>query len=229
MVAWVQGELVASANPANAAAMAAYMKTSMPFYGVKRPGWRPIERGLKRDWAPGDRVQYEEAVLALWELPHREEKYLAIAYGQMFRAHIVAASMPLYERLVREGAWWDLVDGVAADLVGGAYGADRPAVRPILDAWIDGPDMWIRRAAILSQLRHKAGTDEGQLFDYCLRRAHDKGFFIRKAIGWALRQYARTAPEAVAGFLTRHRDALSGLSYREAARHLVAAGRLESG
>ncbi len=226
MVEGVQGELAARANPEHAAAMAAYMKTTMPFYGVKRPGWRPIERALKREWAPADRGAYEAAVLALWGLPHREEKYLAIAYAQTFTAFVVPASMPLFERLVREGAWWDLVDGVASHLVGGAYAADRGAVRPSLDRWIEDPDMWIRRTAIICQLRHKAATDEAQLFDYCLRRAHEREFFIRKAIGWALRQYAKTAPEAVLGFLARHREALSGLSYREAARPLIKAGLL---
>jgi 3-methyladenine DNA glycosylase AlkD len=89
-----------------------------------------------------------------------------------------------------------------------------------MNAWIDDPNMWIRRVAILSQLRHKAETDEAQLFRYCLGRAHEKEFFIRKAIGWSLRDYAHAAPERVRAFLAAHEGALSGLSRREAAKHL---------
>jgi 3-methyladenine DNA glycosylase AlkD len=80
--------------------------------------------------------------------------------------------------------------------------------------------MWLRRTAILAQLKHKDATDAGELFDYCLRRSGETEFFIRKAIGWALREYAKTDPDAVRGFLSAHGDELSGLSYREAAKHL---------
>jgi 3-methyladenine DNA glycosylase AlkD len=80
--------------------------------------------------------------------------------------------------------------------------------------------MWLRRVALLHQLEWKARTDEPRLFRYCLLCAHEPEFFIRKAIGWALRQYARTNPAAVRQFLTVNRAQLSGLSLREAAKHL---------
>ena len=226
MIRWLQAELEAVRDPEDAVAMAAYMKTDMPFYGAKRPAWKPVERALVQAWKPADADEYERRVLAIWALPHREEKYLAIQYATRFRAHIRPASLLLYERLVREGAWWDLVDPVAAWLVGGAYLAERDAVAPVMDRWIDDDDLWIRRTAILAQLKHKAETDADRLFRYCLRRADEKEFFIRKAIGWALREYAKTAPEAVKAFLVEHRGALSGLSYREGAKGLVRAGRM---
>ena len=93
-------------------------------------------------------------------------------------------------------------------------------MQSVLNRWIDGEDMWLRRSAILCQNRHKERTDQEMLFDFCLRRAHEKEFFIRKAIGWALREYARTRPEEVRAFLLEHGDKLSGLSRREAAKHL---------
>ena len=80
--------------------------------------------------------------------------------------------------------------------------------------------MWLRRAAIIGQIKHKAETDEDRLFDYCLRRAGEKEFFIRKAIGWALRSHASTNPKAVKSFLSKHRDRLSPLSVREGGKHL---------
>jgi 3-methyladenine DNA glycosylase AlkD len=93
-------------------------------------------------------------------------------------------------------------------------------MRPVLERWIESPVMWLRRAAIICHNGHKDGTDWLQLSDFCLRRSQEKEFFIRKAIGWALREYARTNPEAVRTLLQRHGDQLSGLSYREAAKHL---------
>jgi 3-methyladenine DNA glycosylase AlkD len=89
-----------------------------------------------------------------------------------------------------------------------------------MERWIDHPDMWLRRSALLAHLTHKDQTDRDMLFDHCLRRAHEPEFFIRKAIGWVLRQYARTAPEAVTDFVVANREAWSGLTYREATKHL---------
>jgi len=102
--------------------------------------------------------------------------------------------------------------------------AERKKVRPLIERWIDDADMWIRRSALLAHNRHKHQTDHAQLFDHCLRRAGEQEFFIRKAIGWALRQYSYANPTAVRRFLLANRDRLSGLSFREGARQLVRIG-----
>ena len=193
----------------------------MPFYGVPKPHREEIRREVKKRFVIGSRKEYERAVLGLWKLPHREEKYFAIDVARMLPDFIVPESMPLYRRIVVEGAWWDFVDEVAAHLVGGVLRRHRAEIAPLMDQWIRDPDMWIRRAAIISQLAHKAETDHVRLFRYCLAQASEKDFFIRKAIGWALRQYAYTAPDRVNAFVTRHRSKLSPLSYREAARALT--------
>lgn len=222
LVAYVQQALAERANPDKAGPMAAYMKTDMPFYGVQRPARKEVERGLRRFAL--DRDGWEEAVLALWALPHREEKYVAIALAEQRREHHVLESVTLFERLVREGAWWDLVDPVAANLLGAVWAARRDVIGPKMDRWIEDPDLWIRRTALIGQLRHRADTDADRLFRYCLARADEREFFIRKAIGWALRAYSKTAPDAVGRFLLAHRDALSGLSYREGAKVLARQG-----
>lgn len=220
MIAYVRASFEALADPKRAVQMAAYLKTDMPFYGVSSPDRKPIARHLKTEYRPSSQPEYEEAVRALWERPTREEKYLALDYAMAHSAYIRPDSLALYESLVREGQWWDLVDGIASHLVGGSLFQDRVAVTPIMKRWIEDDDMWIRRTAILSQLRHRDDTDEKLLFGFCARRCHEKEFFIRKAIGWSLRAYARTSPETVIEFLEDHRAELSGLSFREAAKHL---------
>lgn len=200
--------------------MQAYMKTDMPFYGVQKPGLVPIRRTLAREYPPGSRDEYEELVLALWALPHREEKYLAQSVATAHQQFIVPDSLPLYRRMIVEGAWWDLVDEVATHLVRPLVIGFPDEVWPEVDLWIEDEEMWLRRAAIICQVGAKDKTDRERLFLFCEARMHETEFFIRKAIGWALRDFARTDPEAVAGFVTANRESLSGLSFREATKHL---------
>lgn len=216
----MSAELAALANPENAAAMAAYMKTDMPFFGVKRPDCSQIFKESMRRYPVETRADYESAVRAFWAQPRREEKYMAINLSRAVPRYISPPSLPLYRKLIVEGAWWDFVDEVAAHLVGTLLLEHRERVAPVMEQWIDHPDMWLRRSALLAHLRHKDQTDEAILFDHCLRRAAEREFFIRKAIGWVLRQYARTAPDAVREFVMEHRDAWSGLTFREATKHL---------
>lgn len=220
LTALVAGRLATGADPDKAGPMAAYMKTDMPFFGVQKAGRVPILREIKAQFPPANRDEYRTAVLALWQQPHREEKYLAISYAGSFPRFVTLASVPLYRSMIIEGAWWDFVDGIATSLIGTVLFNQRDRMTPKVEAWIDDRDMWIRRTAIIAQLGHKGATDTDLLFDACERRMHETEFFVRKAIGWALRDYAKTDPAAVAGFVTMHRDGLSGLSYREATKHL---------
>lgn len=229
LVRFVRSRLRAVADPAKAAPMQKYMKTDTPFYGVQRPDQYVIFREMARRFVPANRRDYEAAVRALWQLPHREEKYAAIDYAGRHERFVTSASLPLYGRLVRQGAWWDLVDWIAVPLVSSVYLAERKKVRPTIERWIDDDNLWIRRTALLAHNRHKQQTDEKQLFAHCLRRADETEFFIRKAIGWALRQYSYANPTGVRRFLRTQRSRLSGLSYREAARQLKRAGLMTEG
>jgi len=219
-VAYVQSALAARANPEKAAGMQAYMKTDMRFYGVQKPGRTEIFRHLKRTFPPTDREEYEALATALWELPQREEKYLAQAVAVGFGHFIVPDSLPLYERFIVEGAWWDFVDETATHMIRELILAFPTETWPLVDTWISHENMWKRRTAIICQVGAKERTDTGRLFRYCEERAHETEFFIRKAIGWALREHARTDPEAVAAFAADHREKLSGLSFREATKHI---------
>jgi 3-methyladenine DNA glycosylase AlkD len=223
-VDFVGAELGALADPVRARQMAAYMKTTMPFYGVAQPEREPVFRQMVQAMPIQNAETYEAVVSALWRQPHREDKYAALTVAQSFDGFVTPDRLPLYERMVREGGWWDLVDEIAGHLVSPLQRRHRAIVRAVMDRWIADADMWVRRAALLSQLGHKSGTDPEQLFDYCLRCAPEKAFFIRKAIGWALRDYSYASPEAVYAFLEQHRAQLSPLSVREGAKQLARSG-----
>ena len=218
---FIREQFRALANPSNARPMAAYMKTNMPFYGIKKPDRVPVLREMDRLFPINSRAEYKKAITSLWSLPHREEKYAAIHIAVKHKKFIVPEMLPLYRRMITDGAWWDFVDDIAIRLVGTLVLEHRDLMNPKMDRWIENGNMWVRRSAILCQNKHRKQTDHKRLFGYCLHRAHETEFFIRKAIGWALREYAYAEPKRVRSFLKRHRAELSGLSYREAARHLA--------
>lgn len=218
----LRARLAAHADPERSAAMRRYLKTDQPMFGVPHPVQKQVVRGFLTDHAPADRAAWEAGARALWAGPERELRYAAIRWTMAWKRKkfLDPRALPLLEGFVREGAWWDLVDALAADPIGAIVLHHRDEVRPTLDRWIDDPDLWVRRAAILCQLKHRDHTDVPMLLAFCRRQASDRTFWIRKAIGWALRQHARTDPEVVRAFLAETGDALSGLSRREASKHL---------
>ena len=200
--------------------MQAYMKTDMPFYGVQKPARIQIMRCIKKEFAPRSHEEYVAMASALWELPHREEKYLSQSIAITFGEFMVPESMPLYHRFITEGAWWDFVDETATHMIRELVLDFPEEAWPAVDAWNDDGDIWLRRASIICQIGAKEMTDVERLFRFCEARMHEKEFFIRKAIGWALREYARTDARAVAQFVSANRAGLSGLSFREATKHI---------
>jgi 3-methyladenine DNA glycosylase AlkD len=208
------------ADAEHAEAMAAYLKTDMPFYGIKTPMRVPAYREVRRQCKPTTDDEYGYAVRAFWQLPHREEKHVAIRLARDYRRFITSTHIDLYRHLIVDGAWWDFVDSIAAGCVGAVLLGERAVVAPIMEEWVESEEMWLRRSALLAHLSHKGETDVDTLFDHCLRLAHEKEFFIRKAIGWVLREYAKTDPDAVRSFVLEHRDRWSGLTFREATKHL---------
>ena len=159
----------------------------------------------------------------LWDdATYREERYVAVdlCRHRAARAWQDAASVPLYDHFVVTGAWWDHVDAVAIALLGPILRAHRDAVEPVVRGWLGDPDPWRRRTSIIVQNGAKAETDTALLADAILANADDPYFFLRKGIGWALREYARTDPSWVQAFVATHADRLSPLSRREALKHV---------
>ncbi|MCP3993856.1 MAG: DNA alkylation repair protein [bacterium] len=220
LVSTVAAALADRADPEKAGLMAAYLKTEMPFYGVQKKGRTEVLRLVRKEFPINDNGGYRDAVLALWTQPHREEKYLAVAIAKQNPRFVTLDNLDIYEQLIVEGAWWDLVDDVAINCVGVVHLHQRKEMEPLIEEWVDDDFMWLRRTSLISPIKHKAETDHKTLFDHCLRRADEKEFFIRKAIGWTLREYAKTEPARVRRFLIEERDRWSGLSFREASKHL---------
>lgn len=212
--------LEAAGDPARVPGAQAYMKTSDPFFGTGAEAMRAVVKELAREHPPADPAAYRAQIAALWALPQREARYAAVDWGRRFPALRTLEALPLFERMIREGAWWDTVDEIARFHVGALLLEHRPVLEPVMEAWVRDPCLWIRRSALLAHQKHRERTDEAQLFDHCLRLAPEKGFFIRKAIGWALREYGKARPERVKAFVAAHRDAFSGLSAREALKRL---------
>jgi len=221
---YVRAELKALAQPAKAEEMAAYMRTEMPFYGVQKPERLPVIREFKRQFAPHSLKSYCDNILALWEGQYREEKYLAINYAESFSQFIVPQALPTYEYMVRDGQWWDFVDPIASNLYGPVLLKNEDLVRPTIETYVGDEDFWIRRVALLAHLKHKEQTSHEHLFAYCTALAPEREFFIRKAIGWILREYSKSEPKRVLKYLRENEDKLSNLSLKEGAKHLTKLG-----
>ncbi len=202
--------------------MQAYMKSAMPFRGVQKPARTRLLTPLFAARPPADRAGYEATVLALWrEAEFREERYAALALTETppARQWQDPDALPIYDEMVVTGAWWDLVDEVATRRIGPILRAAPGAVTPVMRAWAEDADLWRRRTAIICQIGSKAATDLDLLTFAIEANLGDRDFFIRKAIGWALREHAKTDPDWVRDFVAGHED-LSPLSRREALRTL---------
>lgn len=212
--------LAAAADPDRAPGMQAYMKSAMPYLGVGVPVVRALTLAAARDRPPRTVEHLVATATALWRgATHREHRYAAAALTRLRLADGARELVPLYEEMVVTGAWWDHVDEVAPRL-GRLLLAHPDELRPLLLTWSVARDRWLRRASILGQLGARSRTDVDLLTRVVDANAADPDFFVRKAIGWALRDYGRTDPAWVRDFVGVRADVLSPLSRREATKHL---------
>ncbi len=226
LVETVRETLATHAEPERAVGQQRYMKSHLPYRGLTAPQLRAVLRPLLAE--PGLRMssaaEWEATIRALWdEAAYREEWYAAIALARHrpYRAWVDSASMALWRHLVVTGGWWDVVDDVATHLVRDVRVESPDAEGLRLREWAVADELWLRRTAIIAQVGLSSQVDRGLLVDAIVPNLADRDFFIRKAIGWALRDHARVAPDWVRTFVERHAGELSALSRREATRHLV--------
>jgi 3-methyladenine DNA glycosylase AlkD len=224
MVDEIRTALAAVADPAKAAPMQAYMKSAMPNLGVQKPARVAALRPVLRDHRLPDRDTWEDTVRLLWdEAEYREERYAATDIAR-YRSYGVWAtdvsSLPLYDYLIVSGAWWDHGDEIAIRLVGPLVRLHPEQVAPVMRRWARDPDRWRRRASVICQIGSRDATDTALLTECILANIDDPDFFLRKGIGWALREHAKTDPDWVRAFATSYRARLSPLSLREATRTL---------
>jgi 3-methyladenine DNA glycosylase AlkD len=222
----LRAELASAADVTKAPQMQAYMKSDLPYFGIPSHVLKPLLRSALA--APVlNRSSWERAVRTLFdEATHREEWYaaLALAGHRHYRAFQTPDALGLYEHLVVTGAWWDVVDDVAAHKIGPILLAFPEEVAPVIRDWATDADLWLRRTAIICQLAAKHDTDV-ELFEHALTQNLEGStfgsvFWIRKAVGWALRQHGRTDPDWVRAYVAAHHADLSSLSRREALKHL---------
>jgi len=208
-----------AADPARAVPMAAYMRDQFPFLGLPGPAQKVLAREVLAGLPKPTEDDLRAVALGCWELPEREYQYFACGWLRRHARICSAGFLETARQLIVTKSWWDTVDALAAHLVGPLV-SGHPTLVSTMDSWVAGDELWLTRTAILHQLTYKEDTDAARLFRYCVAQAGHRDFFIRKAIGWALREYARTDPGAVRAFVRAHRDRLSGLSVREALKNL---------
>jgi 3-methyladenine DNA glycosylase AlkD len=213
-------QLAALADPARAAPMAAYMKQRFVFFGIPTPVRRAAVKAQIASLGRAPDADWLLAVAeALWGFDERECQYVAVDLLVRFAARFEASHESRLAALVHAKAWWDSVDLIAAHVYGSLC-RRAPALQARLDAYATHEDMWLRRVAILYQLNYADGTDRVRLAAILTANLDHTDFFIRKAMGWALRQFARHDAEWVHEWLEAHADRVSGLTRREALKRL---------
>lgn len=212
-------ELRALADPDAAVTMSLYMRDLFPFLGVSAAGRRTVTKRLLKTAKTTDADSLLSLARTCWDLAEREFQYTGADVLRAGAGALRAGDLTCVRALIESRSWWDTIDPLAAWTVGPMV-TNHPQLVSAMDRWIVDANIWVARTAILHQLGYKARTDADRLFDYVLTRAPDTDFFICKASGWALRQYAREDPDAVRAFVAEHAARLSGLTKREALKRL---------
>lgn len=207
-------------NPQKAKAMSAYMKNLFPYLGISRPERDKINKPLflliKKEV---NENFLKEVATAMWQKQEREYHYFALDLLSKFVNHLTPSALPFLTDLAVQHAWWDSIDYLASKIIGKIILKYRD-LQETMDILSKDDNIWLKRIAILHQLSYKQKTDSSRLFRYCLINAENPDFFIRKGIGWALREYAKTNPQAVIDFVGANEQMLSNLSKREALKRL---------
>jgi len=222
-LALLRTELSRAGDPKKTAAMQAYMKSAMPYWGVQTPVQRDITRRLFTANRLETAEEWREACLTIWRAAeYREERYAAIDLTgfKYYREWQTLDTLPMYEEMIVAGAWWDFVDVIASARLGPLLRQYPGRMRTKMLQWGRSRSIWKRRSAILCQLTFKSETDLDLLYAAIEPSLGSKEFFLQKAIGWALRQYAWSDPREIRRYVRANADRLSALSKREALKNI---------
>ena len=223
LIATLCAAFVAHADAAQAGPMQAYMKSAMPFFGIAAPLRRQLQAAAVKAHPCHDSAGLAATVQALWqEATHREERYAAAELARIGpHARLLDLSLlPVIELMIAGGAWWDHCDELSGNALAVLLQRHAGTMKPLLRRWARGDSMWLRRAAMLAQRRLKDDFDPVLLYD-CVLPSIGNGavaseFFIRKGMGWALRERSYRAPDEVQAFCHEYAAQLSPLTMREA-------------
>lgn len=206
-------------NELNAVPMKKYMKDHFDFLGIKSPERKTFIREFLKENGLPSREHYENIAIGLWSLPYRDFQYIGMELVEKMLKKTVPEDIYAIEYMLEYKQWWDTVDFISTHLVAKLF-KEHPQVRETyFYKWNNSQDLWLNRAAILYQLKYKKETDTNNLSLSILSHCKSKEFFHQKAIGWALREYAKTDSKWVVNFVKDH-DELAPLSKREAIKHI---------
>ena len=219
-VVLVSDALNAHADPIRALEMKAYLRHQFEFLGIQTPTRRSIFKVLPK--VPKDAPLILQIANELWKKPEREFRYVACDLLSQNAQVFGLGDLPAIKKLLQQDSWWETVDSLS-----GAIGdivlkekINHLNSQAIMDDWLQDSDFWVRRSAMIHQLGWKAQTDQERLSKYALALSGESEFFIRKAIGWAFRDYARQDPVFVKSFMKKNASQFSNLTVREATKHL---------
>lgn len=211
--------LAAHANEQQARAMSDYLRNLFPFWGIAKPLQSELTKPFLRELQQQADADWEAIARHWWLKPQREYHYCALEWVLLCKKKWLPEHIHFFEWLIQHQSWWDTVDAIASNCVG-PYFLRWPGQKDEwVEKWSESGQLWLIRTAIIFQLKYKSKTDSELLFSLARRHAASKEFFIQKAIGWALRQYARTDPDAVQEFVSN--TSLAPLSRREALKHFL--------
>ncbi|MEH7085980.1 DNA alkylation repair protein [Neobacillus drentensis] len=209
----------ANRNEANAGPMEKYMKDHFPFLGIKKPDRSVLEKQFFQETGLLKEPFNQEFIRDLWAKDEREYQYTGLVYMEKSLKKLEKMDLPFMEELIHTKSWWDTVDAISPKPVGEIAKRFPDVVAETIDGWATHDYLWLRRAALLFQLKYKENTNEELLYQYIRLNAESKEFFIQKAIGWALREYSKTNPDSVKKFIEATK--LAPLSVREGSKYLA--------
>lgn len=210
----------ANRNPEKAAAMKKYMKDQYDFYGISTPDRRALMAAHIRSSGLPDWSRIQEISDLLWECKERECQHTCVDLLIRMKKKLSPPDLAWLESLITRKSWWDTVDALAGWLVGELFRKHPELINPSTRKWMGSNNLWLQRSCLLFQLKYRQDTDLELLFGFIGELAGHKSFWIRKAIGWSLREYSKTDPGAVLSYVQSHPE-LSGLSKREALKVII--------
>ncbi|HKJ38983.1 MAG TPA: DNA alkylation repair protein [Anaerolineales bacterium] len=208
-----------NANPSQAAAMKKYMRGQFEYLGIKTPQSKALQKEFYAKNGLPHISELDTIIRDLWSMPQREYKYVAMGLMDKFNKKLPDDFIKTIEHLIVTESWWDTIDLIATHQVGTMFSRYPKVKEKYLKKWRSSKNIWLRRTTILFQLLYKSETDFDLLCDIIRENLDSDEFFINKAIGWSLRQYAKTDPKAVIKFVKATKE-LHPLSRREAMKHL---------
>ncbi len=204
-------------NMEQAKKMAVYMKDNFPFLGIQKPIRMQLQKKFIKEAKKNIVIDWN-FIFILWNLPEREFQYLAIDYLIALKNSLKKGDITKIEKLITEKSWWDSVDLLSAHLIGTVCMKYPTLIKSHILKWAEGENIWLLRTGILFQLKYKENTDTALLSSIIIKHSYSKEFFIKKAIGWALREYSKTNPQWVKLFTES--NSLQPLSLREGTKYL---------